>query len=160
MCSRRSEAGECRSPMSHRPASASRAPAALRPSRASKLMRHWQKLRGTRSTHCTDATRRRSVSVLFKQRSSANFASRGPLRVRLGRADHLPGSVIRGRCSPVSGPIRGGRIGAALGQFRTSLPPLPHNAQVGGRSHAVLLSRRSSAFAAGHANRQVTPEGV
>jgi hypothetical protein len=82
MCSRRSEARECRSPMSHRPASASRAPAALRPSRASKLMRHWQKLRGTRSTHCTDATRRRSVSVLFKQRSSANFASRGPLRVK------------------------------------------------------------------------------
>jgi hypothetical protein len=44
-------------------------------------------LRGTRSTHCTDATRRRSVSVLFKQRSSANFASRGPLRVRFSRRD-------------------------------------------------------------------------
>jgi hypothetical protein len=38
------------------------------------------------------------------------------LWVRLGRADHLPGSVMRGRCSPVSGPMRGGRIEAALGQ--------------------------------------------
>jgi len=49
----------------------------------------------------------------------------GPLWVRLGRADHLLGARIRDRCSPVSGPIRGGRIGAALGQLWKSLccPP-------------------------------------
>jgi hypothetical protein len=53
----------------------------------------------------------------------AETAYRAPracrLRVRLGRADYLPGSRMRGRCSPVSGPIRGAQIGAALGQFRT-----------------------------------------
>ncbi len=38
--------------------------------------------------------------------------------VRLGRADHLPGARMRGRCSPVSGPIRDGWIVAALGHFR------------------------------------------
>jgi GNAT superfamily N-acetyltransferase len=35
--------------------------------------------------------------------------------VRLGRADHLPGSRMRGRCSSVSGPFRADGIGAALG---------------------------------------------
>jgi hypothetical protein len=38
-----------------------------------------------------------------------------PLWVRLGRADHLPGARTRGRCSPVSGPVRDGWIVAALG---------------------------------------------
>ncbi len=41
---------------------------------------------------------------------------RGLLWVRLGRADHPPRGGMCGRCSPVSGPIRGGQIGAALGQ--------------------------------------------
>jgi hypothetical protein len=41
--------------------------------------------------------------------------TRCPLGVRLGRADHLAGARMRGRCSPVSGPFRSGRIGAALG---------------------------------------------
>src|SRR5712692_7055227 len=37
-------------------------------------------------------------------------------RVRLGRADHLPGTRIHGGSSPVSGPIWGDPIEAALGQ--------------------------------------------
>src|SRR5260221_950281 len=38
---------------------------------------------------------------------------------KLGHADCLPGARMRGGCSPVSGLIPGGRIGAALGQQRT-----------------------------------------
>src|SRR5258708_4891386 len=48
---------------------------------------------------------------------------------RLGRADHLHGARMRGRCSPVSRPIRGGLIEAALGHIRTHAPqqnPSPH----------------------------------
>jgi hypothetical protein len=44
-----------------------------------------------------------------------------PVWVRLGRADHLPGARMRGRCSPVSGPKWGGRIEAALGHSTKSL---------------------------------------
>src|SRR5467141_401139 len=41
---------------------------------------------------------------------------------KLGHAGHLSCARMRGRCSPVSGPFRSGRIGAALGQNR---PPNP-----------------------------------
>ncbi len=41
--------------------------------------------------------------------------------VRLGRADHLPGARIRGRCSSVSGPISGQPYQGSLGP--TAAPP-------------------------------------
>ncbi len=47
--------------------------------------------------------------------------AKGQLWVRLGRADHLPRSCMLGRRSPVSGPIWGTQIGAALGQDQTLL---------------------------------------
>ncbi len=43
-----------------------------------------------------------------------------PHWVRLGRADHLSSARMCGRSYPVTGPIQGGRIGAALGQNRLS----------------------------------------
>ena len=40
----------------------------------------------------------------------------GPyIRVRLGRATHRPGARMRGGCSPVTGPVWGGRIGGSPG---------------------------------------------
>ena len=48
--------------------------------------------------------------------------------IRLGRADHLLGARMRGRCSSVSGPISGGRTGqpwANSGAARVHHPRAP-----------------------------------
>src|SRR5258708_17376711 len=74
---------------------------------------------------------------------------RWQLWVRLGRADHLPGSLMCGRCSPVSGPTRGGRIGAALGQERTLAPQQFHAYSITSSASNCneLGTSRPSAFA-------------
>src|SRR5712671_6597991 len=62
--------------------------------------------------------------------------------IRLGRADHLPGARIRGRCSPVSGPISVGRIGAALGHKQTYLDWQKSNPQAFGSATQSQASVR------------------
>src|SRR5260370_40740369 len=77
-------------------------------------------LRFSVSTHCINKFLNEQPRPYFCDATDTLLHGRRfPLRVRLGRTDHLTGARMGGGCSPVSGPITGRPDRGGLGQFQT-----------------------------------------